>query len=111
MLMDYALDQTSGTYKFYDPTTDAIIVSNSERWRDLKPWEAENPEEAIRNLKLTTLVKMKDISIPSEEIEIILEHNVVNETAEEQTPTVQIVISASPPAQSYGCWRRFYKVK
>ena len=32
MFVGYALDYPSGTYKFYNPTTDAINKSNSVRW-------------------------------------------------------------------------------
>jgi len=45
MFVGYALDHPSGTYKFYNPTTDAVNISNSVRWSDFKPWEAENLED------------------------------------------------------------------
>ena len=49
MFMEYTLDNLSGTYKFYDPTTNAMIIRNSVLWINFKLWEAEKLEEAIGN--------------------------------------------------------------
>ena len=68
MFVGYSLDHTSGNYRFYNPTTDAIVIRNSVRWSDFKPWEATNLEEAIEHFKITTLGKMKEILKPLEEI-------------------------------------------
>ena len=84
MFVGYALDHPSGTYKFYNPTTDAINIIKSVRWSDFKLWEAEKLEEAIWKLKTTNLGKMKEILTPS--ADIILEPNTVNETDGVQQP-------------------------
>ena len=39
MFMGYALDHPSGTYEFYNHTTNAIVISNSVRWSDSKLWK------------------------------------------------------------------------
>ena len=47
IFVGHSLDHPSETYKFYNPTTDDIIVSNVVRWSEFKAWEDENLEEAI----------------------------------------------------------------
>ena len=98
MFVGYALDHPSGTYKFYNPTTDAIIESNSVRWSDFKPWEATNLEDAIGKLKTTPLGNMKEALKPSDEIEI--ESNTASETTNEvSTPSVPTLPTLPPPIQ------------
>ena len=55
MFAGCALGRISGTYKFYNPNTDAINIRNSVRWRHFKSWEAENVEEEIEKLNTATL--------------------------------------------------------
>ena len=69
------------------------------RWSDSKTWEAENLEEAIGKLQITTVGKMKVILIFLVEIEIIVEPNAVNESVEEQEPTVLIIFTMHPHTQ------------
>ena len=85
MFVGHALDHPSGTYKFNNPITDAIVVSNIVRWREFKPLEAENLEEAIRTFNVTALGNMKEFNTPS--VEINLEPNVVNNTPSEMNET------------------------
>ena len=97
MFVGCALDHPSGTYKFYNPTTDDIIIVNSVRWSLFKPWEVTNLEEAIRKLKTTTLGKMKEIIKPSDEIE--LEHNISTDADNEVSiPSVPTLPTLPPPA-------------
>ena len=70
MFVGYALDQSSRTYKFYNPTTDDIAMSNSVQWSLFKPWEVANLEEATGNLNTTTLGKIEEILKPSYDIDI-----------------------------------------
>ena len=35
MMAGYTLNHLSGTYEFYNPNTDSIIISNSVKWKDL----------------------------------------------------------------------------
>ena len=59
--------------------------------------EAENLEEAIGKLKITTMGNTKDILTPS--AEIILEPNAVNENDEAETHVFLITPTSPPPAQ------------
>ena len=42
MMVGYALNHPSGTYEFYNPNTDSIIISNFVKWSVLNRWEAAN---------------------------------------------------------------------
>ena len=42
MMIGYALDHPSGTYQFYNPNTDTVIISNSVKWSAFNRWEAAN---------------------------------------------------------------------
>ena len=42
MMVGYALTHPSGTYEFYNPNTDSIIISNSVKWSVFNRWEATN---------------------------------------------------------------------
>ena len=50
MMIGYAMDHPNGTYRFYNPTTDNVVVSNSVKWSDNKRWEATSVDTAIGNL-------------------------------------------------------------
>jgi len=49
-MIGYAMDHPSGTYRFYNLTTDHVVVSNSVKWSDYKRWEATSVDSAIGNL-------------------------------------------------------------
>ena len=101
IFVECTLDYPSGIYKFYNPTTDAIVISNSVRWSDFKPQEATNLEEDIRNLKTATLGKIKEIIKSSDEIE--LEHNIASDANNEvSTPSVPTLPTLPLPAQPTG---------
>jgi len=51
MMVGYAMDHPSGTYRFYNPMTDNIVVSNSVKWSDYKRWEAASVDSAVGNLR------------------------------------------------------------
>jgi len=34
MMVGYALDSPSGTYRFYNPKTNAVVESNSVTWKE-----------------------------------------------------------------------------
>lgn len=51
LFVGYALDHPSGTYEFYNPNTDDIVVSNSVKWKDFTRWEATRVEHTIGKLK------------------------------------------------------------
>ena len=50
MMVGYALDHPSGTYEFYKPSTNNIIVSNSVKWNDFSRWEVSGSDSAIGQL-------------------------------------------------------------
>ena len=50
MFVGYALDHPSGTYKFYNPTTDSIITSDSVKWSAFIRWDAASGDDKLRNL-------------------------------------------------------------
>ena len=71
MMIGYALDHPSGTCKFYNPTTDSVINSNSVKWSDFKPWEARDLDQAISDLKdLPERNLIPSTKAPTNEIEI-----------------------------------------
>ena len=49
-MIGYAMDHPSGTYRFYNLTTDNIVVSNSAMWSEYKRWEATSVNSTIGNL-------------------------------------------------------------
>jgi len=51
MMVGYAMDHPSGTYRFYNTTTDNIVASNSVKWSDYKRWEVASVDSAVGNLR------------------------------------------------------------
>ena len=37
LMVDYTFDHPSGTYMFYNPYTDSIVISDSVSWGNFKP--------------------------------------------------------------------------
>ena len=50
MMVGYALDYPSGTYGFYKPSTNNIIVSNSVKWNDFSRWKVSGSDGPIGQL-------------------------------------------------------------
>jgi len=71
MMIGYAMDHPSGTYRFYNPTTDHVVVSNSVKWSDYKRWEATLVNSVIGNLleEKTVTETVVDISDQKEDNE------------------------------------------
>ena len=53
LMVGYALDHPSGTYRFYDPSKDSLIVSNSVKWSTFTPWKVTAVGETMGILKIT----------------------------------------------------------
>lgn len=51
LLFEYTLDIPSGTYRFYNPQTDSIVVCNTVTWSDFKPWQAANVDSVAFRVK------------------------------------------------------------
>jgi len=71
MMIGYAMDHPSGIYRFYNPTTDNVGVSNSVKWSDYKRWEATSVDSVIGNLleKKKDTETVVDISDQKEDID------------------------------------------
>ena len=72
LMVGYALEHPSGTYRLYDPNNDSIVTSNSVTWTDFKPWQAASVDTAIGELKdnavePTVEIKQEDIEIEENE--------------------------------------------
>ena len=80
MMVGYAMDHPSGTYRFYNPTTDSIVVSNSVKWSDYKRWEAASVDSAVGNLKEPT--KATDIETNDQNEAVENSNPVTNENTE-----------------------------
>ena len=50
MMVGYALNHHSGTYEFYNPNTDNIIISNSAKWKYFNRWEYTKVDDTIIKL-------------------------------------------------------------
>jgi len=50
LFVGYALNHPSGTYEFYNPNTDSIIISNSVKWKDFTRWEAKRIDSTVGKL-------------------------------------------------------------
>ena len=53
IMVGYALDHPSGTYQFYDPSKDSLIVSYSVQWSTCTQWKVTAVGETIGILKIT----------------------------------------------------------
>ena len=51
MMVGYALDHPSGTYRFYNPLTGKIITSNSVSWSKFNRWNILTMDKEIEKLK------------------------------------------------------------
>ena len=58
-MVGYALNHPSGTYRFYNPGADNIIITNSVKWSNFTPWEASAIGESLNNLKAATNPKQQ----------------------------------------------------
>ncbi len=50
MFVGYALNHPSGTYEFYNPTNDSIVISNSVKWSNFIRWDAQSDDSSTANL-------------------------------------------------------------
>ena len=50
MMIGYALEHPSETYKMYNPKTDSVVITNSIKWTDFNRWELKSSEKHIRQL-------------------------------------------------------------
>ena len=66
MMVGYALDHPSGTYNFYNPATNNIVLSNSVKWNDFSRWEVSGADGDVGKLK-EEKVDVKDSDSGTEE--------------------------------------------
>jgi hypothetical protein len=44
LMIGYAVDHPSGTYRFYNPRTQSVVLSNNIRWTEWKQWEVDHDD-------------------------------------------------------------------
>ena len=64
MMVGYALDHPSGTYRFYNPLTGKLITSNSVSWSKFNRWNVLTMDKELEKLKE---VKQEEIIIRTSE--------------------------------------------
>ena len=50
MFVGYALDHPSGTYCFYKPESDSIVVSKYVKWKCFNRWEVSQQDQKLHKL-------------------------------------------------------------
>jgi hypothetical protein len=73
MMVGYALNHPSGTYKFYNPITDSMVISNSTKWSIFHPWEAKSFQDKMGKLFEKASDSTKPVRVPTS-TGIITEH-------------------------------------
>ena len=53
MFVAYSLQHPSGTYEFYDPVNDSIVISNSVKWSNYTRWDASSSDSPVGKLSTT----------------------------------------------------------
>ena len=104
MFVGYALNHPSGTYEFYNPTTDGIVISNSVRWKDFNRWEATRIDSAVGKLYAPTTPQDNDApSSDEDDFDEPVTPNVTPVPLEDTvTLTQRRVHFSEPPAQPTG---------
>ena len=97
LMVGYALEHPSGTYRFYDPNNDSIVTSDSVTWTDFQPWQAASVDTTIGQLKNN--VKTPATEIKQETNEINLEHNESTEPAPPSTSILNQTLPETEPVQ------------
>ena len=100
LMVGYALNHPSGTYRFYNPETNSIIISNSVKWSVFNPWESTAVGEAMNRVKDAD-IKQEDPLVPavndiSAETELI---DIVPQTNEDNMVTNLLPTPSTPPKQ------------
>lgn len=44
LMIGYAMNHPSGTYRFYNPKTKSVVVSNNVKWTEWKRWEVDGED-------------------------------------------------------------------
>ena len=50
MIVEYDMDHPSGTYRFYNPNNDGIVMRDSVKWSEFKQWDIIETDSVIVNI-------------------------------------------------------------
>ena len=98
LMVGYALEHPSGTYRFYDPNNDSIVTSDSVTWTDFQPWQAASVDTTIGQLKNNVKTPATEIKQETDEI-TNLDHNESTDPAPPSTSILNQTLPETEPVQ------------
>ena len=60
IMVGYALDHPVGSYRFFNPETERVIISDSVKWGEFKPWNAHDKMELFEEIRANSVAGVED---------------------------------------------------